>query len=151
MWPFKKRPEPTSEEFLAKNIYKIVEETEEFDELEGEVWLHLIDGTQVKFKKLGRIKYQIPSPYSLITGKEISYRDNVSYENKGYINAYLQYVPPAIYVKDYDGNKIIRYTNDSGVEVEVNQSMVLQSSIDIKPTGKKVTGTKGKIVKIEKV
>lgn len=151
MWPFKRKKKSPPAPLFFKNLYKIVEETEEFDELEGTIWLHLIDGTEVTFKKLGHIRQHCFDRYSLVTGEALSYKDYDKFpsENIAYFYRFVDYLRPSMYEVDYQGIKSIVYENASGVKVEINQSMILQHSIDIKPTGKKVTGTKGKIVKIE--
>ena len=72
------------------------------------------------------------------------------YENTGSFYKHVFYCDPTI--ENYNLDTVnITYKNDADIEVKVNTSMILQSSIDIKPTGKKVIGTKGELKKIEEV
>ena len=138
---FKKKEEP-------KIQYKVVEVPVEADELEGEVTLHLVDGTILKYKNYG---YWSPYwvNYDLITGKASDY---IFIKNKyqKYIVSITNYCLPTI-INDQCGqnNGKIQYLDEQNIQVTVNSHHIIQESINIKPTGKKVTSYYEKLEKIE--
>jgi hypothetical protein len=152
MWPFKKKlkKELTSEELLSLNRYKVIEQTVEFDEFEATVWLQLVDGSQITFKKLGHINSLNSTATSLITGEPHNWQlgDYIK-ENIAHVDSFV-YEKPSMYTCEWEYMSqahayVIKYKNDSGVVVKVNEAMAMQSSIDIKPTGNKVTAIERKL------
>lgn len=116
-----------------KHKYEVVTKDIEFDELEAEVMLHLIDGTIVRYKRYGEIQY--PGGYykSIITGKYTDY----GIKDSAYVEDKPEYQLNQWFNSMYSNE--VQYDSPNG-KVRVNKDHVIQWSIsEPKPTGKKVS------------